>query len=163
MNTHFRCLSNWKRFMYDAGVTGQQMMLTPPRHLILPLHLPEVCPALHSILYLLFEWWLRFKTNVNFAILYNGHPSIAGILPREYRNKNKETSIHKRWDQVHSNNIYIFGDAQADTNGNRKWHDYKILKGSKQTSHIYTFSEINTRIHEVNKGNAHTHSRLIET
>jgi hypothetical protein len=33
-----------------AGVTGQQRMLTPPRHLILPLHLSEVRVALHSIL-----------------------------------------------------------------------------------------------------------------
>jgi hypothetical protein len=33
-----------------ADVTGQQRMLTPPRHLILPLHLSEVCVALHSIL-----------------------------------------------------------------------------------------------------------------
>jgi hypothetical protein len=30
-----------------AGVTGQQRMLTPPRHLILPSHLSEVCVALH--------------------------------------------------------------------------------------------------------------------
>jgi hypothetical protein len=33
-----------------AGVTGQQGMLTPPRHLILPLHLLEL------ILYLLFDY-----------------------------------------------------------------------------------------------------------
>ena len=31
-----------------AGVTGQQRMLTPPRHLILPSHLLEVRVALHS-------------------------------------------------------------------------------------------------------------------
>jgi hypothetical protein len=29
-----------------AGVTGQQRMLTPPRHLILPLVTPEVCVSL---------------------------------------------------------------------------------------------------------------------
>jgi hypothetical protein len=33
-----------------AGVTGQQRMLTPPRHLILPSHLSEVRVALHLIL-----------------------------------------------------------------------------------------------------------------
>jgi hypothetical protein len=33
-----------------AGVTGQQRMLTPPRHLILPSHLSEVRVALYSIL-----------------------------------------------------------------------------------------------------------------
>jgi hypothetical protein len=33
-----------------AGVTGRQRILTPPRHLILPLHLLEVRVALHSIL-----------------------------------------------------------------------------------------------------------------
>jgi hypothetical protein len=33
-----------------AGVTGQQRMLTPPRHLILLSHLSEVRVALHSIL-----------------------------------------------------------------------------------------------------------------
>jgi hypothetical protein len=33
-----------------AGVTGQQRMLTPSRHLILPLHLSKVRVALHSIL-----------------------------------------------------------------------------------------------------------------
>jgi hypothetical protein len=33
-----------------AGVTGQQRILTPPRHLILPSHLSEVPVALHSIL-----------------------------------------------------------------------------------------------------------------
>jgi hypothetical protein len=30
-----------------AGVTGQQRMITPPKHLILPLHLLEVGVALH--------------------------------------------------------------------------------------------------------------------
>jgi hypothetical protein len=38
-----------------AGVTGQQGMLTPPFHLIKPLHLSGVCVSLHSILYLPFE------------------------------------------------------------------------------------------------------------
>jgi hypothetical protein len=33
-----------------AGVTGQQRMLTPSRHLILPSHLSKVRVALHSIL-----------------------------------------------------------------------------------------------------------------
>jgi hypothetical protein len=33
-----------------AGVTGQQGMLTPPRHLILPSHLSKVRVALYSIL-----------------------------------------------------------------------------------------------------------------
>jgi hypothetical protein len=33
-----------------AGVTGQQRMLTPPWHLILPSHLSEVRDGLHSIL-----------------------------------------------------------------------------------------------------------------
>jgi hypothetical protein len=33
-----------------AGVTGQQRMLTPPRHPILPWHLSKVRVALHSIL-----------------------------------------------------------------------------------------------------------------
>jgi hypothetical protein len=39
-----------------AGVIGQQRMLTPPRHLILPLNLSrvEIRVALHLILYLLF-------------------------------------------------------------------------------------------------------------
>jgi hypothetical protein len=43
-----------------ACVTGQQRMLTPPRHLILPLHLSGTRVALHSILYLLFGLWLCF-------------------------------------------------------------------------------------------------------
>jgi hypothetical protein len=33
-----------------AGVAGQQRMLTPPWHLILPSHLSKVRVALHSIL-----------------------------------------------------------------------------------------------------------------
>ena len=37
-----------------AGVTGQQGMLTPPWHLILPSHLSEIRVAIHSILYLPF-------------------------------------------------------------------------------------------------------------
>jgi hypothetical protein len=37
-----------------AGVTGHQRMLTPPRHLIVPLHLSGVRVALRSISYLLF-------------------------------------------------------------------------------------------------------------
>jgi hypothetical protein len=52
-----------------VGVTGQQMMLTPPRHLILPLHLSEVvllytrfCNCLLD-----YDWVLHI---VNFAILY---------------------------------------------------------------------------------------------
>ena len=36
-----------------AGVTCQQRMRTPPRHLILPSHLSGIRVALHSILYLL--------------------------------------------------------------------------------------------------------------
>jgi hypothetical protein len=42
------------RVRRTVGVTGQQRTLTPPRHLILPLHLLEIRVALHSILYLPF-------------------------------------------------------------------------------------------------------------
>ena len=42
-----------------AGVTGQQRMLTPPWHLILPSLLSKVRVALHSILYVFFGLWLR--------------------------------------------------------------------------------------------------------
>jgi hypothetical protein len=62
---------------------------------------------------------------------------------------------------VHSDNIYIFSDAQAETKLEIKnGMTLKIPKrptGSKQTSYIYTFSEINTHIQRVNKRNAHTH------
>jgi hypothetical protein len=43
-------LNKVSHFLRTAGVTGQQRMLTPPRHLILPSHLSEVRVALHSIL-----------------------------------------------------------------------------------------------------------------
>jgi hypothetical protein len=52
-----------------AGVTGQQMMVTPPRHMILPLHLSVVRVALHSILYYLLDYGYVLHI-VNFAILY---------------------------------------------------------------------------------------------
>jgi hypothetical protein len=52
-----------------AGVTGQQGMLTPPLHLILPSHLPKVRVALHSILQLPFDYDYVLHI-VNFAILY---------------------------------------------------------------------------------------------
>jgi hypothetical protein len=50
-------------------VTGQQRMLTPPWHLILPSHLSEVRVALHSICIcpLDYDYILHI---VNFAILY---------------------------------------------------------------------------------------------
>jgi hypothetical protein len=48
------------RLRRTAGVTGQQKMLTPPWHPILPSHLSEVRAALHSILHLPFGLWLRF-------------------------------------------------------------------------------------------------------
>jgi hypothetical protein len=35
---------------FTVGVTGQQRMLTPPRHLILTSHFSEVRVDLHSIL-----------------------------------------------------------------------------------------------------------------
>jgi hypothetical protein len=37
-------------FQFIGGVTGQQRMLTSPRHMILPSYLSEVRVALHSIL-----------------------------------------------------------------------------------------------------------------
>jgi hypothetical protein len=48
-------LSRIPNFDYGrtAGVTGQQRMLTPPEHLILPSHFSGVRVALHSSLYLL--------------------------------------------------------------------------------------------------------------
>jgi hypothetical protein len=53
-----------------AGVTGQQRMFTPPRHLIL--HLSGVRAALHSILHLLFWFIITFDTFLTslFYILY---------------------------------------------------------------------------------------------
>ena len=39
-----------------AGVTGQQRMLTPPWHLILPSLLSKVRVALHSILYVFLDY-----------------------------------------------------------------------------------------------------------
>jgi hypothetical protein len=50
-----------------AGVTGQQRMLTPPRHLILPPHLSEARVALHSNCFLDYDYVLHI---VNFAISY---------------------------------------------------------------------------------------------
>jgi hypothetical protein len=50
-----------------AGVTGQQKILTPPRHLILPLRLSGVRVALHSILYLNFDYVLHI---VSLTILH---------------------------------------------------------------------------------------------
>jgi hypothetical protein len=52
-----------------AGVTGQQRVLTPSRHLILPLQFSEVCVALHSILLLPFDYDYVLHI-VIFAILY---------------------------------------------------------------------------------------------
>jgi hypothetical protein len=52
----------------SVGVTGQQRMLTPSRHLILPSHLSKVRVALHSILkYFDYDYVLHI---VNFTILY---------------------------------------------------------------------------------------------
>jgi hypothetical protein len=52
--THWIWLLSLPIFEFEmgltAGVTGQQGMLTLPRHLILPSHLSEVRVALHSIL-----------------------------------------------------------------------------------------------------------------
>jgi hypothetical protein len=55
-SVHLHCIHWIWLPVFDFGnrvhghVTGQQWMLTPPRHLTLPLHLSEVCVALHSIL-----------------------------------------------------------------------------------------------------------------
>jgi hypothetical protein len=39
-----------------AGVAGRRRMLAPPRRLVLPSHLSKVRVALHSILYLPFDY-----------------------------------------------------------------------------------------------------------
>jgi hypothetical protein len=51
------------------GVTGQQGMITPPQHLILPSHLSRVRVALYSILYLPLDYGYVLH-NVDFTILY---------------------------------------------------------------------------------------------
>jgi hypothetical protein len=52
-----------------AGVTGQQRMLTPPRHLILPLGLPEVHVSLiFSVDYSMYLIWALVLT-ADFSVL----------------------------------------------------------------------------------------------
>jgi hypothetical protein len=95
-----------------AGVTGQQGMLTPPWHLILPLHLSEVRVALLSICIcpLDYDYVLHI---VNFAVLY---PSV-----RRYRTYDEARYVTTR---RYATNCYI---------PNHEWRHYvTFLKRGSQ-------------------------------
>jgi hypothetical protein len=62
------------------GVTGQQKMLTPPWHLILPSYLSGVRIALHSILYLPFGLWLRLTLLISLFCMLQGFPQSSAYF-----------------------------------------------------------------------------------
>jgi hypothetical protein len=54
-----------------VGLTGQQRMLTPPRHLILPLVFPGVCVSLMSLNYSMYLIWALILT-ADFSVYLAG-------------------------------------------------------------------------------------------
>ena len=104
----------WYGDKVHGGVTGQQRMLTPPWHLILPSLLSCIRVALHSILYMSIGIIITFNTFLTSPFDVETTWRIFWLIWEFFLNKNNVLHIKQ---SKHWNHIKVPHLSYGDTHG----------------------------------------------